>query len=151
MEALSALAIVAQRSVPPAGQEAVQKAILQAELERTQLDYERSRMVAEDQHTKCMDFKDTVDKLVVTEWGFNSILHAFEGLHMLEGLHTELSNEARLKDETIEEQKHRIEEQKHRMEFQNETIEGKQRQIELLQERLMHKQAEPHDTESERS
>ena len=53
MEALSALAVVAQRAIPPAGQEAVQKAILQAELERTRLDYERSRMVAEDNRVKC--------------------------------------------------------------------------------------------------
>ena len=52
MEALSALAIVAQRTIPPAGQEAVQKAILKAESERTLLDYERSRMVAEDRCQK---------------------------------------------------------------------------------------------------
>ena len=53
MEDLSALAIVAQRTIPPAGQEAIQKAILKAELERTRLDYERSRMVAEDNRVKC--------------------------------------------------------------------------------------------------
>ena len=52
MAALSALAIVAQRSVLPAGQEAVQKAILEAELERTPLDYESSRMAAEDNRQK---------------------------------------------------------------------------------------------------
>ena len=52
MAALSALAIVAQRAIPPAGQEAAQKAILQADLERTRLDYERSRMVAEDNRQK---------------------------------------------------------------------------------------------------
>ena len=53
MEALSALAIVAQRSVLPAGQEAIQKAILEAELERTRLDYELSRMLAEDNRMQC--------------------------------------------------------------------------------------------------
>ena len=70
MEALSALAIVAQRTIPPAGQEAIQKAILKAESERTLLDYERSRMVAEDNRVKCenhmhMDlFNSLVNRLV---------------------------------------------------------------------------------------
>ena len=53
MEALSALAIVAQKAIPPVGQEAIAKALLEAELERTRLDYERSRMVAEDNRIKC--------------------------------------------------------------------------------------------------
>ncbi len=52
MDALSVLAIVTQRYVLPAGQEAIQKAILKAELERTRLDYERSRMLAEDNRQK---------------------------------------------------------------------------------------------------
>ena len=56
MEALSALAIVAQRTIPPAGQEAIQKAILQADLKRTRLDYERSCMVTEDNRVKCQNY-----------------------------------------------------------------------------------------------
>ena len=53
MAALSALAMVAQDCIPAHAQEAAQKAILQADLERTRLDYERSRMLAEDNHMKC--------------------------------------------------------------------------------------------------
>ena len=53
MEALSALAIVAQTAIPPVGLEGAQKAFLKAELERTRLDYERSRMLAEDNRIKC--------------------------------------------------------------------------------------------------
>ena len=52
MAALSALAAVAQGSIPAHAQEAAQKAILQADLERTRLDYERSRMIAEDNRQK---------------------------------------------------------------------------------------------------
>ena len=48
MAALSALAIVAQKAIAPEGQKAIPKALLVADLERTRLDYERSRMMAED-------------------------------------------------------------------------------------------------------
>lgn len=53
MDSLSALAI-AQGAIPPTGQEAIQKAILQADLDRTRHEYERSRTLAEDNHHKCM-------------------------------------------------------------------------------------------------
>ena len=53
MDTLAALAVVAQKAIPPAGQTAVPKALLSAEVERTRLDYERSRMVAEDNRMKC--------------------------------------------------------------------------------------------------
>ena len=48
METLSALAIVAQLAIPDHAREAGQQALMKAELDRTRLDYERSRMVAED-------------------------------------------------------------------------------------------------------
>ena len=48
METLSALAIVAQAAIPHHVREAGQQALMKAELDRTRLDYERSRMVAED-------------------------------------------------------------------------------------------------------
>ena len=48
METLSALAIVAQHAIPDHAASACKKSILKAELARTRLDYERSRMVAED-------------------------------------------------------------------------------------------------------
>ena len=49
MEALSALAVVAQKEIPPAGQEAIEKALLQADLKRTRLARERAAMWGEDQ------------------------------------------------------------------------------------------------------
>ena len=52
MEALSALAVVAQKAIPPAGQKAIPTALLVADLERTRLDFERSRMAAEDRSVR---------------------------------------------------------------------------------------------------
>ena len=52
MEALSALAVVAQKAITPEGQKAIPTALLVADLERTRLDYERSRMMAEDQSVR---------------------------------------------------------------------------------------------------
>ena len=54
MAALSALAAVAQGTIPAHAQEAAQKAILQADVERTRLALERSRMQAEDVREKVM-------------------------------------------------------------------------------------------------
>lgn len=44
--------VVAQKAIPPVAQEAIPKALLEADLERTQLNYERSRMVAEENRQK---------------------------------------------------------------------------------------------------
>ena len=54
MAALSALAAVAQGTIAGYAQEAAQKAILQADVERTRLALERSRMQAEDAREKVM-------------------------------------------------------------------------------------------------
>ncbi len=54
MAALSALAAVAESVIPVYAQEAAQKAILQADVERTRLALERSRMQAEDTREKVM-------------------------------------------------------------------------------------------------
>ena len=54
MAALSALAAVAESVIPVYAQEAAQKAILQADVERTRLALERSRMQAEDAREKVM-------------------------------------------------------------------------------------------------
>ena len=60
MEALSALAAVAQGCIPAYAQETAQKAILQADLERTRLEYERSRMVSEDNRQKYINGTDAL-------------------------------------------------------------------------------------------
>ena len=52
MAALSAIAAVAQGTIAGYAQEAAQKAILQADLERTHLALERARMQAEDNRQK---------------------------------------------------------------------------------------------------
>ena len=54
MAALSALAAVAESVIPVYAQEAAQKAILRADVERTRLALERSRMQAEDTREKVM-------------------------------------------------------------------------------------------------
>ena len=107
MEALSALAIVAQRSFLPAGQEAVQKAILKAELERTQLDYERSRMVAEDNRVKCQNH------VHIDTWRYavRVLADKAERIEDLEKLWDEALDENLVLEETVGELKDELQQQ----------------------------------------
>ena len=100
MEALSALAIVAQRSVLPAGQEAIQKAILEADLERTRLDYERSRMLAEDNRIKVRnELLNTTQALVAANERVNTLRE--ERSVLTEDLLDEVTKNVALKEEIL--------------------------------------------------
>ena len=125
MEALSALAIVAQKAIPPCGREAAQKAILQAELERTRLDLQRTLLYYRDAHRCVHLLSDEVTDLK-------------DDIENLEGLSDDLDIENRqLKDLTA---------------FQKYQIKGRDHQIEslrqeLLQERPLLEHNVPSDTE----
>ena len=131
MDALSALAIVAQRSVPPAGQEAIQKAILEAELERIRLDYERSRMVAEDNRQKWN--KGHEDCMAIMR------------LHVLEARRDE--NYAQRKWGEAEDNRERLEEAVDELELTVEELEDEMEQQTPFQQRCFIKQTQPSDTE----
>ena len=63
--ALSAIAAVAEGCIAGYAQEAAQKAILQADVERTRLALERSQMQAEDDRGKVMrDFADLRSRII---------------------------------------------------------------------------------------
>ena len=63
MASISALAVVAQDCIPAHAQEAAQKAILQADFDRTRLALERARMQAEDNRQKYINNVKGTDTL----------------------------------------------------------------------------------------
>lgn len=74
MATLLALAIVAQKAIPPEGHKAITTALIVADLERTRLAYERSRMMAEDQsvqharlRTMEMNEHETIERSLANE------------------------------------------------------------------------------------
>ena len=72
MEALSALAIVTQKAIPPECQKAIPTTLVMADLERTRLDFERSRMAAEDQR------QSMIRRLRATCFVYQTIQEALE-------------------------------------------------------------------------